>query len=163
MKVIKDLRIVEDGWILLREVPESGALPPGDIIVPFPFWSERRGALPVRPAGRLGVLLGCEDPLEELVPFLAGIPLLALLFEKFTDGRCYSIARLLRDRHGYRGELRAVGDVLRDQLFFMQRCGINSFQLREDLDLEDALQAFQEVTVKYQASSDGAPPLYRYR
>lgn len=89
--------------------------------------------------------------------------LIALDFPAFKDGRCYSHARLLRERYDYQGELRAVGDVLRDQLFFMKRCGIDSFQLRSDKDMEDALNAFNDFSVKYQTAADGAPPIYDVR
>ena len=89
--------------------------------------------------------------------------LVALEFPKFTDGRSYSHARRLRDRFGYRGEIRAVGEVLRDQLFFMQRCGIDSYQVREDKDAEDALKGLSDFSVKYQTAADGAPPVYKLR
>ena len=89
--------------------------------------------------------------------------MLALEFPNFKDGRSYSHARLLRERFGFRGELRAVGDVLRDQLFFMQRCGIDAFQVREDKDAEDALRGLSGFTVKYQTAADGLPPIYKTR
>ena len=84
-------------------------------------------------------------------------------FPKFGDGRGYSIARLLRERYGYRGELRAVGDVLRDQLLFMKRSGFDSFSLREDQDPDEALAAFNELSEEYQASTTQPQPLFRRR
>ncbi|MGB5063692.1 MAG: DUF934 domain-containing protein, partial [Candidatus Competibacter sp.] len=81
---------------------------------------------------------------------------------KFSDGRAYSQARLLRERHGYRGEIRAVGDVLRDQLFFMARCGFDAFEPRADRSLEDALAAFGDFSASYQPAADQPLPLYRY-
>jgi uncharacterized protein (DUF934 family) len=89
--------------------------------------------------------------------------MIALDFPVFKDGRCYSHARLLKDRYDYKGDLRAIGDVLRDQLFFMHRCGIDSFQIREDKDAEDALNAFNDFTVRYQAAADDAVPIYKLR
>lgn len=84
-------------------------------------------------------------------------------FPSFTDGRGYSIARLLRERHGYDGELRAVGDVQRDQLFYLARCGFDAFLLRKDADAEDALTAFNDFSEAYQASVERPQPLFRRR
>jgi uncharacterized protein (DUF934 family) len=84
-------------------------------------------------------------------------------FPKFTDGRGYSIARLLRERHGYKGELRAVGDVLRDQIFYLSRCGFDAFLLREDQDAEEALAALHDFSEAYQASVERPEPLFRRR
>ena len=84
-------------------------------------------------------------------------------FPSFTDGRGYSIARLLRERHGYRGELRAVGDVQRDQLFNLARCGFDAFLLREGEDAQAALDALQDFSEAYQASVERPLPLFRRR
>jgi uncharacterized protein (DUF934 family) len=85
----------------------------------------------------------------------------ALEFGQFKDGRAFSLARLLRERYGYQGQIRAVGDVLRDQIFFMRRCGIDAFELRADRSAEDALDAFGEISVTYQAAADDRRPLFR--
>ena len=86
------------------------------------------------------------------------------VFKDFVgDGRAFSYARLLRDRYGYKGELRAVGFVLRDHLDFMARCGIDSFELMEGKDSENALKAFHEFSVAYQPSTRGPEPAYRLR
>jgi len=167
LQVIKDKQIVEDSWQRLIEVDDDqalpvGDLPEGDIIVPFKYWQAHQQALQER-AGKLAVCLDGDDETEEVAKQSAQFELIALNFPAFTDGRSYSHARLLRERYGYQGELRAVGDVLRDQLFFMQRCGIDSYQLREDKDIEDALNAFDEFSVKYQTAADGAEPIYKYR
>jgi len=84
-------------------------------------------------------------------------------FPVFTDGRGYSIARLLRDRHGWTGELRAVGDVLRDQLFALARCGFDSFALRAGQDVQASLAAFGDFSVRYQSATDEPMPLFRRR
>lgn len=84
-------------------------------------------------------------------------------FPKFADGRGYSAARLLRERYGFTGELRSIGDVLIDQLFFMARCGFDSFDLREDQDIEDALKAFSTFSVTYQNDVHDQRPLFRRR
>ncbi len=160
MKVIKDNIIIEDEWLRLSEV--DGDIPEGSVIVPFVCWLQRKTELTNR-NGKLGVSIDGSVEIEELAKDQAQFDLIALEFPKFTDGRSYSHARLLKDRYDYQGELRAVGDVLRDQLFYMKRCGIDSFELSTDRDYEDALNAFQEFSVKYQTAADGAAPIYKQR
>ncbi len=167
MQVIKDQVIVEDSWERLVEItPDAslpaGGVPGGDIIIPFAYWLEHKDALFNR-EGKLGVCISGDDDTQEVAKDIEHFDLIALDFPAFTDGRSYSHARLLRERYNFKGELRAVGDILRDQLFFMHRCGINSFQLREGKDLEDALNAFNELSVKYQTAADGVEPVYKYR
>jgi uncharacterized protein (DUF934 family) len=157
MRVIKDRKILDDGWELL---PAGAALPPsGDVIVGLAAWSEWLAA-PTERSGRVGVLLASGEVPEQIVsPERA--PLIAIEFPKFADGRGYSSARLLRERYKYAGELRAVGDVLRDQLFYMARCGINSFALKAGKDIEGALAAFDDFSIAYQAAADDPRPLFR--
>ncbi|HEY6240935.1 MAG TPA: DUF934 domain-containing protein, partial [Burkholderiales bacterium] len=90
-------------------------------------------------------------------------PLIAVNFPKFGDGRGYSIARLLRERYGFRGELRAIGDVLHDHLFFMEQCGFDAFALREDQDAQEALSVFGTFSDAYQTSVQRPVPLFRRR
>ena len=160
MKIIKDSAIVEDSWHYLPE-PEA-TIPNGDVIVPFNYWLEHQAELTSH-QGKIAVAIDGTVNTEDLEPYLEQFELIALIFPAFADGRSYSHARLLRDRYQFNGELRAVGDVLRDQLFYMLRCGIDSFALREDKDFEDALNAFKEFSVKYQTSADGALPIYKIR
>ena len=162
MKIIKDQVIVEDNWQRLVEIAADASLPAGDVVIPFAYWLEHKDTLTNR-EGKLGVCINGDDDTHEVAKDIEHFDLIALDFPAFVDGRSYSHARLLRDRYSFKGELRAVGDVLRDQLFYMQRCGINSFQLREDKNLEDALNAFSEISVKYQIAADGAEPIYKYR
>lgn len=100
---------------------------------------------------------------DELAAELASAPLIAIDFPVFTDGRGYSIARLLRERYGYQGEIRAVGDVLIDQLFYLSRCGFDAFSLREDQIVEDALRALKTFSRSYQPGVDSTEPLFRRR
>jgi len=172
VQLIKDQKIIEDNWQRITEIATDASLPTvdfpggdvpgGNIIVPFAYWLENREALSSR-EGKLGVCIDGDNDIQEVVKDIEHFDLIALDFPAFVDGRSYTHARLLRDRYNFEGELRAVGDVLRDQLFFMQRCGINSFQLREDKDMQDALNAFTELSVKYQTAADGAEPIYKYR
>lgn len=160
MRVIKDNRLLELDWCRVADdepLPE-GAKP----IVSLARWQKEREQLLQWPGG-VGVWLSGDDPPSALVEDLGRLELIALQFPTFGDGRCFSHARLLRERYGYRGDLLAVGDVLRDQLFYMQRCGINVFPIREDKDPQDALKAFGEFSVKYQTAADHAEPIYRVR
>jgi uncharacterized protein (DUF934 family) len=157
--LIKQRQIAADGWLVvgLPNEPVPEPLPAeGDIIVPLGVWRAQHRALLGR-RGRTGVWLETsEDP---AVLFSAGpMPeLVAVRFASFTDGRGYSVARLLRERHGFRGELRAIGDVLRDTLFDLARCGFDAFALRDDQDAEAALAAFDDFSEVYQAAADRGP------
>jgi len=159
-RIIKNRQIVEDQW---RQVADGEPVPPqGAVIVSLARWRQEQEALLTRP-GKLGLRLRNDEPVAGIVADLPCFALIALEFPSFKDGRALTQARLLRERHGYRGELRAVGDILRDQLFFMQRCGFDAFELRPDRSLEDALEAFDEFSVTYQPAADEPLPLYRRR
>lgn len=156
-RIIKDRQLVDDPW---QRIGDDEALPSGPVIVSWARWQQDREMLLAR-QDDLGVLLGNDIDLDEVAVDLPHFRVVALEFPSFRDGRAYSQARLLRERYGFPGELRAVGDVLRDQLFFMYRIGFDAFELRSDRDLEDALQSFSEFTVSYQAAVDEPQPLYR--
>ncbi|MCB1652816.1 MAG: DUF934 domain-containing protein [Pseudomonadales bacterium] len=159
MKVIKNNTVVNDAWQL---VDDGAELPAGDVIVSLGRWQQERDALLARD-GQVGVALtGDQDP-AALADDLDQLPLIGLLFPKFTDGRNYSSARLLRERFGYKGELRALGNVLRDQLFYMQRCGIDAFALAEGRDADAALQSLRDFSKVYQDTGDSATPVWRLR
>ena len=111
----------------------------------------------------VGVWLDGSDDVSVLADAIATIPLIAINFPKFTDGRGYSAASLLRTRYGFKGELRAIGDVLRDQLFYLQRVGFNAFAVRADKDIADALNALKDFSETYQASTIDPIPLFRRR
>ena len=159
MQIIKDRQIVEDHWRRIDMDEPAGA---GDIIVPLARWQAEREALIARD-GRLGVLMGPDQPPELIADDLAHLALIAYEFPSFKDGRPYSHARLLRERHGYSGEIRAVGDVLRDQIFYMARCGFTAFEPRADRDIKDALAALGDFSQTYQPAADQPLPLYRRR
>ena len=163
--IIRNRQIVADSWQLLEPAAKGSpsAVPPaGDVIVPLALWLEQRAALSSR-AGRLGVWLdGPEEPAAIAGDF-DRFALIAVNFTAFGDGRGYSTARLLRERYGWRGELRAIGEVVRDHLFFMAGCGFDAFMLREDQDPEEALSAFSDFSDAYQASATRPLPLFRRR
>jgi len=157
MRVIKQRQIVEDAWQLLAD--EQPAEDAADVVVSVERWNRDREQL-TRRSGKTGVVLRSAGTPQE-IESLHELALVAVDFPKFVDGRGYSHARLLRERLGFRGELRAVGNVLRDQLFYMQRCGIDSFALQEGKDIEAALDAFSDFDVTYQAAADDPRPLFR--
>ena len=158
MRVIKDRKVVDDGWELL---PAGDPIPArGDVIVSLDTWARWVESPDLTRSGRVGVVLE-SDELPDRIVALERAPLVAIRFPKFVDGRGYTSARLLRDRLGYAGELRAVGDVLRDQLFYMARCGFDSFALKAGKDIDGALAAFDDFSVAYQAAADDPRPLFR--
>jgi uncharacterized protein (DUF934 family) len=111
----------------------------------------------------VGVLWPNDRKVAELAPFIDRLSLIALVFPKFKDGRAYSQARLLRERHGFRGELRATGDVLRDQFQFLLRAGFDAFEVKKPADAKVFAQAAARFSVFYQPSADGRPPALRRR
>ncbi|BCL75996.1 hypothetical protein JHS3_17320 [Jeongeupia sp. HS-3] len=154
--------VVADALELLR----GDALTLADVaagrILPLPLWRawrEQAGSGVVI----AGVWIAADDEFDDVAEALVTLPLLAVDFPTFRDGRGYSVAYLLRSRHGYTGELRAVGDVLRDQLFYMHRCGFDSFEVRADKDIHDALLGLTTYTVRYQGAVDDPVPLFRKR
>ena len=162
-EIIREGAVVADDWEVLRLAPEAplaeAEIPAGRVVVPLAVWLERSVELLTR--GDIGVWLsGADDP-TQMVPWLPQLPLVAVDFPKFTDGRGYSVAYLLRSRFGYRGELRAIGDVLPDQLFFMRRVGFDSFAVRADKDIGKALRSLQPFSDAYQGSWDNAVPAFR--
>jgi uncharacterized protein (DUF934 family) len=161
--------VVADDWTLVRaaedgSLPQPAALPAGKLLVPFAYWQSHAAALSaLRTPAQLGVWLNPEQEPAEVEGEFTAVSLIAIDFPVFRDGRGYSIARLLRSRYGWSGELRAIGDVLRDQLFYLSRCGFDAFAVRADKDIHDALKAFGEFSVSYQAAQDQPLPLFRRR
>lgn len=142
-QIIRRREIIADTW---RHLGAEEPIPAtGQVIVPL----ARALAEPPAPGRALGVSLSGEDDVEALRPLLEGVGLVAIEFPRFADGRGYSQARLLRERLGYTGPLRAFGDVLRDQLMFMERVGFDEFAVRADKDVWDALRAFETFSVTY--------------
>jgi uncharacterized protein (DUF934 family) len=159
-KLIKNREIVEDTWSIVESITNANDLPQGDIIVSLPIWQEHAEILKKRET-QLGVLLASNEEPEAIKDDLDKLAVIAIDFPKFADGRGYTSARELRTYYNYEGEIRAVGDVLRDQLFQMERCGFNSFAVRADRSIEDALLAFNDFSISYQADTKNPQPLFR--
>jgi len=165
-KIIKNGQIVDDGWQVLKlsegETPESVSLPNGSALLPLAVWLARKTEI-LATGNPVGVWLDSSEGPEAIADDLAHFALIGVNFPKFADGRGYSSARLLRERYGYKGEIRAIGDVLQDQLFYMKRCGIDAFAVREDKDIEAALAGLNVFSDAYQAAVDQPQPLFRRR
>lgn len=161
--IIKNKIVMKDDWSILRlnqnELPNSVIIPIKKIIIPLSVWQTQREILKQRK--ELGIWLASNENPEIIKNDLTKFQVIAIDFPKFTDGRGYSIAYNLRTRLGYIGELRAIGDVLRDQLFYMQRVGFNTFAVRTDKNIHDAIKGLNDFSEKYQNSSDEKYPLFR--
>ena len=162
-RLIKNGEIIDETWHLLdKDATLDGLSNSEDLIVPLGLWLEHAHALKARDGG-LGVWLDSDEQVEAITEDLQYFQVVALNFPVFSDGRSYSNARLLRDRYQYPGEVRAIGDVLRDQLFFMRRCGFDAFALRADRNPEEALESFNDFSNTYQSATDQPLPLFRRR
>lgn len=160
--IYNDGSIRKNSWKLIETsaVLTLENLPQGDLILPLEFWQSNREALKQR-QGKLGVWLESSTVLEDITDPLSQADLIAINFPVFTDGRGYSTARLLRERYGYQGDIRAIGDVLQDQLGYMRRCGFDSYKLKEGRCIESAAKALFPFKETYQAAVDQPDPYYR--
>jgi uncharacterized protein (DUF934 family) len=148
-RLLRDRQVVVDEWLYVAEAACDAAAP---LIVTFDQWRMEPDTWIAR-GSRLGVMLAPADKVEDIAPDLGHFSLIAAQFPSPSEGRGYSQARLLRERWNFKGELRAVGQVRTDQVFFMARCGFNSFELPES-DLSGALAAFSTFSAAYQPSND---------
>ena len=155
-QLIKQRLIADDRWTLVREAASLADVPDGvPVIVPLKLWIERRAALIAR--GDAGVWLAPDEDPAALAPDVRRLPVIAVDFPIFSDGRGYSHARLLRERYGYEGELRAIGDVQRDQLYYLSQCGFDAFLVRDGKDAQAALAGLDDFTDGYQLTQQRTP------
>lgn len=160
-RLIRQKHLCDDSW---QRLPGDGApAPAGDLLLSLAQWRARRDEWLARSGGRLAVQLGPSDAPEALADDLARLAMIAIDFPVFTDGRGFSTARLLRERHRYTGELRAVGDIFRDQLFYLSRVGFDAFLLRAGEDGAAALASLDSFSEAYQSSVERPLPLFRRR
>lgn len=162
-EIIRGREVVQDDWSVLRlaegETPEAVAVPEGKVIVPLTVWLAQKENLGSR--AELGVWIAADERFEALKGESGRFAVIAVDFPKFSDGRGYSIAFNVRKRLGYTGELRAIGDVLRDQLFAMHRVGFDAYATRPDRSIHDAVKGLTVFSEVYQASVDVNAPLFR--
>ena len=152
MPLVRNGKIVADSFVHVAddaEIPADGAiLISAARLMADPEVLSRR-------AGRTGVIWPNNRDVDDIVPYLDRVAVIALIFPTFRDGRAYSQARLLRERHGYRGELRATGQVLRDQFLFMLRAGFDAFEVKKASDAEAFASTVKRYSVFYQPTGDG--------
>jgi len=156
-KLIKNGAIIEDDWQVLREIPESG-LPDGKFIVPLNYWLEHRDNLRAR--GDVGVWLSSDQPPAPLAGDLSALPVIAIDFPLFTDGRGFSYGRTLREHFKYAGEVRAIGQFIRDQMYYLSRCGFDAYAI-ETTEPEKAVESLKDFSSSYSASIDQPLPWFR--
>lgn len=164
-KLIKDGVISENSWVLLAK-PEGDAsaveVPAGQVIVPFSVWNAQQEQLQSR--SDIGVWLDSDETADLIGEQANHFPVIGLNFPLFMDGRAFSTARLLRERYGFKNELRAVGNFIRDQLCYLRRCGVNAFAFANpEANLEEAVKSLSDFQEYYQASVDQPLPLFRRR
>jgi uncharacterized protein (DUF934 family) len=157
--IINNGKLVDNHWHTVGK--DATSIPAGtQLILPVALWLQEIETVKAR--NDIAVWFDSEDlPTQAMADNLQKLPLVAVNFPVFTDGRGFSIARLLRERCGYAGELRAIGYLLRDQLCFMKRCGFNSFDLPDNIDPAAALASLDDFTEYYQTSVDQPQPLFR--
>jgi uncharacterized protein (DUF934 family) len=155
MPLLKDGKLVEDAWTPLAD---DAAQLEGDIVVTLEQWQAERERLRGH-NGRLGLRLKSDQSPAAIAEDLEHFQLIALEFPRFGDGRAYSYARLLRERYGFTGELRAVGNVLRDQLLFMLRCGFDAFEVANENAVEAWREAVAEIDLFYQPTGSSGSTL----
>jgi uncharacterized protein (DUF934 family) len=152
MPLVKNGKIATDAFVHVADdapLPGDGAI----LVSAVRFLGDPEPL--ARRAGKIGVIWPNNRDLDELVPYLDRLAVVALVFPSFRDGRAYSQARLLRERHGFRGELRATGQVLRDQFVFMLRAGFDAFEVKKQSDAEAFANTATRYSVFYQPTGDG--------
>ena len=163
--LIKGGVVFEDTWTLLQEATGPEVLDvtrDKDIIVPLGFWNLYQTDIDHYP-GNITIWLDSNEFIDDINYDLNSFPLIARNFPIFSDGRPYTTARTLRQVLNFSGEIRAIGDVLRDQIFYMSQCGFDSFLLRYDQDPDSCLRALKDFTANYQSTILQPNPLFRRR
>lgn len=155
--LINQQSVLENTWQIV--IDQESELPQGNILVEANYWLDNQAEL----SGRtdISIYLNGDADLEALKDQLDNFKVIAVNFPAFADGRGYSLARLLKERYKYQGEIRAIGDVLIDQLYFMKRCGFDTYLLKDGLEAEKALQYFSTFSDPYQLAYDVQTPLFR--
>lgn len=155
--LINQTTVLENTWQIVSDYEAD--LPQGNILVDAQYWLENKDTLATRKG--VSLILNGDADLESLSADLSGFEVIAVNFPAFADGRGYSLARLLKERYDFQGEIRAIGDVLPDQLYFMKRCGFDTFLLKDGLEAEKALKFFGTFSDPYQLAYDVQTPLFR--
>ncbi|WP_020168590.1 MULTISPECIES: DUF934 domain-containing protein [Methylotenera] len=157
-------KLTGEATVTETQIADTAIPATGKIIVPLSVFIARKGELLTRISnGEVGVWIDTHEVLADLVNDqvdLNVLPIIAVHVERFADGRIFSLGTLLRTRYGFKNELRAIGDVLRDQLFFLKRSGFNSYLIRADRSANDALASLKDFTAPYQGAVDEPRPVF---
>ena len=159
-QLLKDNKIIEDSWHIVDESAEH--LPSGNVLLSVEQCQKFSEQFSEQD-GNIGLWLDGNADIDKIIDFLQQMSLVAVKFPKFVDGRGFSTARLLRERYNFHGELRAIGEFIRDQLYLLQRCGFNAFQFSNDEDLIEASKSLNDFSETYQVGADQKQPLFRRR
>ncbi len=160
MPLLKDGKLIDDPWV---HVADEVAIPAsGPVIVGLKRWREERESL-IKRKDPVGVRLQSDHTAGDVADDLEHLGVVALAFPVFKDGRAYSNARRLRERHGYTGEIRAIGNVLRDQYLFMRRCGFDALEVKEGETEKDWQKATNAITAAYQPAADDRETILNLR
>lgn len=171
-QLIKNDQLIDDNWQVISLADEATLddaaalpIPAGPVLIPAAAWLAQRDALRARAAdqGDIAVSLAPTFRVEDIADDVQRFAMIAVEFPKFIDGRGYSTARLLRERYAYRGELRAVGNIGRDQLFYLRRVGFDAFLIPQEQNAGAALQSLNDFPEVYQGAVDQPLPLFRRR
>ncbi|MFL0809408.1 MAG: DUF934 domain-containing protein [Agarilytica sp.] len=161
-KLIKDGALATNEWSLAAtEEFSADQLSEGKWIIPLNLYNDL--AKDQHDLSQVGVWLASDDDVHQLKEFVSTLPIIAIKFAAFADGRSFSQARTLREQLDYTGEIRAVGEYIQDQMFFLARCGVNAFLLPEGTCTESALESLADFNERYQAACDEPQPLFRRR
>lgn len=161
MPLLINRKLAEDSWNLVdtESLESVEALPSGDVLLPLSFIADNQSGLENR-EGRIGAVVNGDDSYEQLLEVLDDLPIVAVEFPAFRDGRGFSIARKLV-RQGYQGEVRAIGDVAHDRLAFMESCGFNAFYISDERFSDIDFDVFEEISVNYQGTVADPRPVFR--
>lgn len=140
---------------------DATEIPAGKVLIPLTVWLAKKNSLAERmAAGEIGIVLQTHEPIEQLADAfndLNTLPVIAIYVQIFADGRNFTLGNLLRTRYGFKNELRAVGDIMRDQLFFLKRSGFDSYLIKEGRNAEEAIASLNDFTQPYQGATDDVP------
>lgn len=140
---------------------DATEIPAGKVLIPLTVWLAKRDSLTERMlADEIGIVLQTHEPIESLVDAfddLNSLPIIAIYVQIFADGRNFTLGNLLRTRYGFKNELRAVGDIMRDQLYFLKRSGFDSYLIKEGRNVEEAIASLNDFTIPYQGAVDDVP------
>jgi len=160
-KIIKNNAVIDNDWTIVTD-PAANILTKNKIVMPMSLWNKNIPAINEHKES-IGLLINHDDDLSQFQGNYADLIFIVVLFPAFSDGRGFSIGNLLRDRYGFKGELRAKGNIIRDQLYYLKRCGFDSFEFDSAVDLEAAKKSLDDFKNDYQISSNQPQPLFRRR